>query len=356
VSGGRVAQTRRVNWGGRLGELTYGLQVRNDRIPLVGLFHTEQRQRLGTTRQDDVTQSSGGGFVEQDLRWNRWLRTSVGARVDAYRFDVRADDPANSGHDTSGLVSPKGGLVLGPWRQTEFYVNGGTGFHSNDARGATITRDPSTGEPADRVTPLVRAKGAEVGLRTVAIPRVQSTVAVWRLDLASELLFVGDAGTTEASRPSARHGIEWTNFVRLSRRWSADADVAWSQARFTDADPAGDRIPGAAEVVGSLGLTAESQRGPFGSIRLRYFGPRPLIEDDSVRSKRTSLVNAQVGWHVTPRVHVVLDTFNLFNTAASDIDYFYTSRLQGEPAEGVADKHFHPAEPRSVRVSLILQM
>ena len=205
--------------------------------------------------------------------------------VDGYHFDVDADNPANAGSRSSGLVSPKGGAIFGPWRSTEFYVNGGFGFHSNDARGSTITVDPSTGEPAERVTPLVRAKGAEVGFRTIAIPRLQSTVALWRLDIDSELLFVGDAGTTEASRPSRRYGIEWTNFARLSPTVTADADLAWSRARFTDNDPAGAFIPGAAEVIASLGLTVDRRSGLFGSARLRYFGGRPLIEDDTVRSK-----------------------------------------------------------------------
>ena len=102
---------------------------------------------------------------------------------------------------------PEGGLVLGPWRSTELYVNAGTGFHSNDARGTTITVDPVSGEPADRVTPLVRARGAEVGVRTVAIRALQPPSG-WTLGLDSELVFVGDAGTTEASRPSRRTGVE----------------------------------------------------------------------------------------------------------------------------------------------------
>jgi outer membrane receptor protein involved in Fe transport len=340
--------------GQRLGENTLGVQVRNDDIPVIGLYHTAGRARISTTRQDAVTQTSVGAFAENELRWLPWLRTTAGIRVDGYRFDVRADDPANSGTKRSGLASPKGGAILGPWRNTEFYVNAGMGYHSNDARGSTIARDPSTGEPAERVTPLVRAKGAEVGFRTIAIPRLQSTVAFWRLDLASELLFVGDAGTTEASRPSRRYGIEWTNYARLSPTMTADADLAWSRARFTNDDPAGAFIPGAASVIASLGLTVDRPRGLFGSVRVRYFGARPLVEDGSVRSNPTRLVNGQLGYHLTPRTHVVLDAFNLFDSKASDVDYFYTSRLPGEPA-AVDDVHTHPTLPRSLRLVFRVQ-
>jgi hypothetical protein len=355
IAGGRVAHTRRMQWGGRLGENTVGIQVRRDDIPTVGLYHTEARRRIETTREDAVTQTSIGAFAENELRWLPWLRTTAGLRVDRYAFDVRSDDPANSGTRSAGLVSPKGGAILGPWRNTELYVNGGFGFHSNDARGSTITRDPATGDPAEPVTPLARARGMEVGMRSIAIPGVQTTVTVWRLDLASELLFVGDAGTTEASRPSRRHGVEWTSYARLSSWLTADADLAWSRARFTDADPAGNAIPGAARIIGSVGLTSDSSRGVFGSVRLRYVGARPLIEDDSVRSAATRLVNVQVGVHLTPRVHAVLDAFNVFDAAHSDVDYFYTSRLPGEPEGGVDGLHTHPTLPRTLRVVLRMQ-
>ena len=300
-------------------------------------------------------QTSAGAFAEGELRWLPWLRTTAGLRMDGYRFSVRSSDPANSGTANSHLASPKGGAIFGPWKSTELYVNAGLGYHSNDARGATITRDPVSGEAASPVTPLVRARGAEIGLRTIAIPRVQTTVALWRLGLDSELLFVGDAGTTEAGRPSERYGVEVTNYIRLSSFLTLDADLAWSHARCADDDPAGNLIPGAPGVVVAVGVTADRSRGLFGSVRVRYFGARPLLEDNSVRSESTGLVNGQLGYHLTPRAHIVVDAFNLLNARVSDIDYFYTSRLPGEPAAGVDDIHTHPTLPRSIRLVLRLQ-
>ena len=238
---------------------------------------------------------------------------------------------------TPALVSPKGGAVFGPFAKTEIYVNAGLGFHSNDARGATITVDPVTGEPARRVTPLARATGAEIGLRTVRIPRLQMTLTAWTLGLDSELVFVGDAGTTDAGRPSRRQGIEWTTYYTPKPWFVLDADVALSHARFTDGDPAGDHIPGAVATVVSAGATVEPCGNVFGSMRWRYFGPRALVEDNSVRSKATSLVNLTAGYKLTSSVRVALDVFNLFNAADSDIDYFYRSRLPGEPAGGIDD-------------------
>jgi len=228
------------------------------------------------------------------------------------------------------------------------------GFHSNDARGTVIRVDPATGEPANPVTPLVRAKGAEVGVRTVRIHGLQSTVALWYLGLDSELLFVGDAGTTEAGRPSRRVGIEWTNYARLTPWLTVDGDLALSRARFRDDDPAGNDIPGALDRVISAGLTAEPQRPVFGSIRVRHFGPRPLIEDASVNSKSTTLWNGEFGYRASRKARVVLELFNIFSADVSDIDYYYASRLPGEPLEGIEDVHTHPALPRSLRLGLQL--
>jgi outer membrane receptor protein involved in Fe transport len=244
--------------------------------------------------------------------------------------------------------------VIGPFEGTEMYANAGLGFHSNDARGTTITHDPNTGEPVDPVTPLVRAKGAEGGIRTVAIPHLQSSLTVWTLSLASELVFTGDAGTTEPSRPSHRYGVEFANYY-APRPWLfLDGDISWSHARFTESDPVGDDVPGSVGTVISAGVTLDSLRNVYGSLRLRYFGPRSLIEDDTVRSEATSLLNFEGGYKLSKRAKIGVDVFNLLNARDSDIDYYYASRLPGEPAGGVNDIHLHPTLSRTARINLIV--
>lgn len=342
-------------WGGVAAETVVGVQVRHDDIRNVGLYHTRQRVRLGTTREDAVRESSGGVYAQSSLQWSRWLRTIAGVRADHYRFDVASSEPRNSGREDATLLSPKLTMIFGPWRTTEVYANAGAGFHSNDARGATIAIDPATGHPAERVTPLVRTRGAEIGVRTTPVPRFHMTALLWGLDMASELLFVGDAGTTEASRPSRRAGIELSTSCNV-RGWLAiDADYAYSRARFRDGDPAGDRIPGAIEGVASIGLNVLDARGVSGELRYRYFGPRPLVEDDSVRSAASNLVNVRIGYRLGPRLRLDLDVFNILDAKVSDIDYYYPSRLPGESAAGIDDVHFHPVEKRAFRVGVTTQ-
>jgi hypothetical protein len=354
TAGGRLTYRRLGHFLERHTESAIGVQVRRDWLDPVALYHTEARQRLTTIREDQVGQTTAGVYAQTEIEWTRTLRTTMGLRADAYQFSVTSDNPLNSGDGSAGLVSPKAGAVFGPWARTEVYANAGMGFHSNDARGAVIRVEPATGDPAEPVTPLVRGRGAEVGIRTVRIRGLQSTVALWYLGLDSELLFVGDAGTTVAGRPSHRVGIEWTNYARLTPWLAVDGDLALSRARFRDDDPAGDYIPGALDRVISAGLTVEPGRPVFGSVRVRHFGPRPLIEDASVNSKSTTLWNGEIGYRASPRARVVLELFNIFNADVSDIDYFYASRLPGEPSEGIDDVHTHPALPRAVRLGLQL--
>jgi outer membrane receptor protein involved in Fe transport len=106
------------------------------------------------------------------------------------------------------------------------------------------------------------------------------------------------------------------------------------------------------EGVASAGVTVQELGRFSGSLRLRYFGPRPLIDDDSVRSRASTTLNARASWRVTKRYTVSFDLFNLTDAKVSDIDYYYVSRLPGEPAAGVADLHTHPLEGRSFRASL----
>ncbi len=348
VAGFEVERQWALSWQEREVEVAAGLQARGDDISN-GLFHTRERERLSTTRQDDVRQLGAGPYAQARVRWNPWLRTVTGLRADYYRAEVESSLPENSGTEDSVLLSPKLSLILGPWKKTEVYLNAGNGFHSNDARGATIRVDPRTGEPVGRVDPLVRATSADFGVRTELVPGLQAAVTAFGLELDSELVFIGDAGGTEASRPSRRTGIELQSFWRPRPWLSIDADGALSRARFRDEDPAGDQIPGAIERTLAAGVSVEGLGKAFGSLRLRYFGPRPLIEDGSVESGSSTLVNGILGYDFGNGLRLVVQGFNLLGESVSDIEYLYESRLPGE-TEAVEDIHFHPAEPRSARL------
>jgi outer membrane receptor for Fe3+-dicitrate len=276
----------------------------------------------------------------------------VGVRGDVYSFDVSSDNAENSGNRTAGIVSPKASLVFAPTASTELYASGGFGFHSNDARGTTITVDPATGDRVSRVDPLVRSRGAEVGLRSL-IGGLRTTASAWMLNLDSELLFTGDAGITEPSAASQRRGVTFANFYRPIVQLAIDADVSFAHAQFTGVEAGRTRIPGALENVIASGITySPRETGVFSSVRLRHFGSYPLTEDNSLRAHASNLVNADVGYGLRSGTRIQVSLLNALNGKADDIQYAYASRLRGETSDGIDDVHFHPAEPRQVRVSV----
>jgi hypothetical protein len=327
---------------------TFGAMLRYDDIAGVGLYHTEARQRLDTIRNDSVTELSLGLYYSAETRWTDKLRTTLGARFDRYNFDVASNLRENSGTANEMLLSPKADLIYAVDHDTELYVSAGRGFHSNDARGTTITVDPTTGAPADKVNPLVPSHEMELGFRSFVERKLNISAALWILDLDSELLFSGDAGDTEPSRASRRYGIELPIYYRPTDRITFDFEVAFTHSRYTQNDPVGDFIPGSIDKVFAAGVTLQNPHGFFGALRLRYFGPRPLIEDASVMSNASTVVNLEGGYK-TAHFDLRLDVLNLLDSKDDDITYWYTSRLPGEPAEGVDDYHFHPIEPRDLR-------
>ena len=352
IFGGNVSRTweDRALFGNET-DYTFGFQTRHDVISGIGLWRTQQRQRFANIRQDDVYEASIGTFAEATTRWSSWFRTNVGLRGDLFHFDTQSNNDANTGSDWAGIVSPKVSAIFGPWKDTELYLNFGTGFHSNDARGVSTVIDPASGDRVQTVDPLVRTMGAEFGIRTEAIKDVTSTLTFFWLESDSELLYVGDAGTNEAGPGSRRLGVEWTNYWRPTNWFSFDTEVALTHGRLLDSGNA-DRIPSSVPVMLAAGINLGAQGnddGVFANIRARAFDRRPLTEDNSVKGRASFLVNAGIGYR-KQQWEAAVECINIFDRQDNDIEYFYASRLRGEPEEGVEDIHFHPTEPRMFRV------
>lgn len=350
IVGGNASHAEEVEAFGVSHTLTVGLQTRADVISGLGLFRTERRVRFETVRQDDVRETGTGIYARAESHWTERFRSVVGVRADGYSFDVSSDRAENSGRRYAGIVSPKASLILTPTPGSELYVSAGLGFHSNDARGTTITVDPSTGRPASRVDPLVRSRGGELGIRLTPLAGLHSTISAWLLDLDSELLFTGDAGITQPTAASRRLGVTVANCYRPIPKLTLDADVSFARARFAGVESGQDHVPGALENVLAAGATfSPSETGVFSSVRLRHFGSYPLLEDNSSRAQASNLVNADVGYQLRSGTRLQLSVLNVLDTRADDIQYNYTSRLRGETSDGISDVHFHPAEPRQVR-------
>jgi outer membrane receptor protein involved in Fe transport len=374
--GGRLALRAPLRLGGLRFDNELGLQGRYDAIGSSGLYDTQDRIRFYAVVQDQVDESSVALYGQTSARFSGWLRVTLGARYDKYHAAVASKLAVNNGSATAGIASPKLSVVLGPFDKTEFFVNLGKGFHSNDARGVTEHEQPLSlsapqGGAATPATFLPASRSADLGLRTALLPHTEIALSLFVLDLDSELTIDGDTGTTGIGGATRRSGAETSLFWRPLAHLTVDVDYAWTRARYrqaqevgTEYTPPGTPYPAApaphygryvaeaATSVAAIGLSYGGQLGWTGALRLRYFGPRALNEDASATSHSTRLVNAGLGYRFSPRLYLSLEGTNLLNSRDHDIDYYYVSRLKGEPAGGYADDHFHPVEPIDGRVVL----
>jgi TonB dependent receptor/TonB-dependent Receptor Plug Domain len=354
---------------------TFGLQARSDAINN-GLYQTQNRARVekfdvadgawlpATTEADHFTDTVVGFYVENKVQWTEKFRTVATLRGDVDYFDVTSNNPANNGTSSTFVPGPKLGLIFGPWEKTEIYIQAGMGYHSNDGRGATQNVQPvSAGNPTPgtRTSPvpgLISTKGGEIGVRTAAIPNLESSLSFWYLYSDSELLQDGDTGGTVASAsPSNRYGVEWANYYKLTQHLALDFDGGYSIARFTgvDADdaspgsPGGTHVPEAVGLVISSGITLHDFYGFSASLRARCFGPRDLTSDGQYRSSTTLMVNGEVGYQINKTWRVSVELLNMLNRHDHDIDYAYQSQVSPTAAP-VFEAVYHPVEPFQARV------
>ena len=423
VAGFDIRHTIFSQWLGRRVETTFGMQLRNDWIHNA-LFRSEDRVRTdktfytanyldkpssldqiavlpAATDLNKFTETIVSPWVSCKIQWAEKFRSVLALRGDYGNGSLTSftnptspnypDDPypANYNPNTDQSVSkflpsPKASLIFGPWKNTEFYLQGGFSYHSNDVRGSTQLYEPvspdnpyyntpvySTPNP-NEIPLLVQTKGAEVGVRTAMIGNLQSTVEIWYLHSNSELLQDGDTGGTSPSeQPSNRYGIEVGNYYRPLEHWVFDADFADSRAIFTQDDPDdstfyyttstgtqqlctknsncfgliptgggtylqnqyGKEVPEAVRWVVAAGATMEDYKGLSASLRLRYFGPRPLTSDAIYTSPSTALVNLGASYKFNKNWSLWGDVLNVFNRRDHDVDYAYVSQIT--PAAGL---------------------
>jgi hypothetical protein len=378
VGGLDARHTISSQWFGCDTENSFGLQARNDWINN-GLYQTENRARVdkfdsatgtllpATTEADHFTDTEVGIYAENKAQWTDKFRSVLALRGDLDYFDVTSlVTSADSGTSATLLPSPKLNLIFGPWAKTEFYVQGGFSFHSNDGRGATQNVEPVSADnpypntPVEKLRGLIQTKGAEIGVRTLLVPHLQSTLSLWYLYSDSELQQDGDTGGTVASKePDNRYGVEWANYYTPVKHLAFDLDLAESTARFTLVDaadaapgsPGGTRVPEAVGAVIASGITLFDLNGFSASLRLRYFGPRDLTSDGIYRSDATMLLNAEAGYQINKTWRIFAEFLNLLDSRDHDIDYAYESRITPAAAPAFTDV-FHPVEPFQVRAGL----
>lgn len=320
---------------------TIGFQARVDDIH-AQLGTQTTRVPTGVTTDSDILEASYEPYVKAEMQPTSWMRLSGGLRAPIFTFDVNnrcstcAEQPA--GRKTSSMVLPKANLVLGPWFKTELFANYGQGYHSNDARSAVAI---------DSI-PLARAQTYEVGLRAQpwGPDGVMLTASLWAIDLQSELVFVGDEGTTESRGPTRRRGVEVAARGQIWGPLYFNGHFAYTKAEFTN----GDAIPLAPEWTAYGALLLQWPEGLRSQLQATYMGVRPLIEDRSVKAPSWVDFDLSERYLLPVKLpHGKLEAFlfiqNLLDTKWEQATFYFESRLRNE-ATGVNDIHFVPGNPR----------
>ncbi len=398
-------------------ETRLGLQGRYDDIR-VGLQDSFRRTPYDAVRNDHVGEGSVSLWTDTKVKWTPWLTTIAGARLDFYQASVGSlqdylaaphfpfaganpfflwTGPFNSGSSSAQLISPKASVILGPWEKTELFLNFGRGFHSDDARGTTQIFDTlalsETGSYS-RVTPiplLSPSTGAEIGVRTKAIDTLDSSLALFWIDMQSENQFQGDTGTTVFGRPSRRVGIEFNNHWRPLSWVNFDGDLAVVNARYRGFDTEqaqlytqllqpdavgfgtflgnapGNFLVNAVPIVATATFELGEKLGWFGALKYRYLSARALTEDAYLKAPATGTLNIRLGYRWEGGWKFQIDGFNILNSRSDQITYGYGSLIRTDPlygaclagaapgsvcGVGVMDRHFKPVEPPAFRLTL----
>ena len=360
---------------------TLGAGYRADDVE-VSLWKSPNRVRLSPQVQSDIFERNMFLWAQEDLTFSSAVRLQLGLRADYFTFNVEdhlegvpgATLPHASGYSQDTILRPKANLVISPARARDLFLNFGSGFHSNDARDVVINqrirdlsrkfeRDGLSQEqiadtlaalnfdPAQReAVVLPRAVGGEVGFRSRFADRFHFGAALWALDLESEFVYVGDAGTTEPSGRTRRYGVDMEMRLGLRHWLWADADANISTGKLRDEPEGANEIPLAPRLTATGGLTARLQSGFEASLRARHIGERPANEANTVRAKGYTVFDFFGDYRLgNYKINFVLE--NVFDTEWNEAQFDTESRLRDE-AEPVSELHFTPGNPRNVRVGL----
>lgn len=374
---GRFWSLADVPWLGELPAQTeFGVATRRDQID-VSLRRQVRRQSFFTVNDVRVGEQSVSGWWGQQLFFTDWARFEGGVRGDVFFFNVNNHLPTQNpdanfeaevigGSEVDGLASPKANLVFGPWYDTEYYLNFGYGFHSNDARSVILSGTDG----------LAQGYGYEGGVRTRQFDRLDAAAALWLSDLDSELVFSGDGGTVDADEPepgvfipgpaSRRWGIDFEARYQFTDWLFADYDLTFADPRFRN----GDAIPLAPTLVMNGGLTAEFANGFAGALRFRYLGDRPANESRTLTAQGYALLDLLLRYRWR-NVEASLAFLNLTDSSWREAQFAEATcvnqlRLEDYPldprcpvqgtrpaagtaAEGIEGITFTPGNPLAVR-------
>ena len=356
---------------GQTFDTSAGFTVRADSIDS-GLHNDIARERLATVVDAHVEQVGIGVWAAEEITLNRHLRGLAGLRADYLGADVtdRLEDLGTEGDPTSGVrkgtrLSPKASVIISPVPdKLDVFLNFGVGFHSNDARGLVRRGDA-------RGTPMSPAYGYEVGVRGKPTRKLDLAAAGFLIALDSEVVWVGDAGTTEESGATRRYGVEAEARAAILPWLFADLDFTATHAAFTGNAGNASSVALAPRLTISGGVSAQHRSGVAGRIGAVHIGDRPATEDAFLTAEGFTRLDASLSYRRS-RWQLGVTAENLTNTKWREAQFATVSRLPSETSDascpagtrgasrgdddgsfaGCEDVNFTPGAPINIQLAL----
>lgn len=344
IFGYNGSYSKEVELGGIRLRSTAGISLRDDQVGLIGLTHTRNRAFLSDVKKGSAHETNFGAYLDETFYFSPKLSLNIGLRYDELHFAYRnmiVDSVDDKQTASKGIVNPKFNLRYNPFSKVQVYVNAGSGFHSNDTRIAVISPNTS----------LARAVSGDIGFNAQLFRRLYLNAAVWGMNLESELVYVGDEGTFEASGRTQRIGLDVSARLQLAQWLFLDGDLNLAKPRFLDAPEGANYIPLAPTVTSIAGINVRSKNGFTASLRYRYIGDRPANEDNTIVANGYFITDIVAGYNHKNKYQIGFLIENLFNEDWKEAQFATESRLKGEPAP-VDEIHYTPGTPFSLRGNL----
>ena len=324
--------------------MLYGATARVDEADLV-LQRQERRTLRDIITAGHLNQENVAFFTEQTLELDSKFSIIAGLRFDYFNFKFKhISDEALSGDKAKNITSPKLSFLYDIANNVQLYLKGGIGFHSNDAR--DVVRAKST----DNVLP--KAYSAELGSTFKIGKKALANIALYRIDLESELVYVGDAGEVEAKGATERYGIDVAIRYQLLGKLFLDVNGNYAKGKFKDLPNGENNIPLAPRLSSTGGISYKQDRGFNAAIRYRYIADRPANEINSVIAKGYFLLDA-VANYSWAKTTLGLSVENVLNVKWNQAQFDTESRLRGENVP-VSELHFTPGTPFFAKLSFVI--
>ena len=328
---------------GREWSTTAGMNYRHDITRHTELSHTLNRTiTLQRMKYGNINEANAGVYVDETAQLSDHLTLNAGLRFDYFHNqyeDLLAPSPTML-RANAGIVSPKLNFYYTLNSGTQFYLNSGKSFHSNDTRVVVA-------EGGKQVLPA--AYGSDLGIIFKPVPRMLVNASAWYLWLAQEFVYVGDEGVVAPSGKTRRQGVDLSIRYQLAPSWYADVDLNKTQPRSIGEPRGANYLPLAPVFTTTGGLTYSGTRGLGGSLRYRYMADRPANEDNSIVADGYFIMDAQLNYAMK-RSTFGITIQNLFNTKWKETQFATESRLKDE-SEPVEEIHFTPGTPFFAKAS-----